>query len=66
MSKFPPILAIIGMILVTFKYPLYGFSVWSISNIWLGYINRADKGQLYMYAIYEIFSIWGIINYFRG
>ncbi len=63
MSRFLPILAVLGMILVTFKFPLYGMLVWSVSNVGLGYINRDDKGQLYMYAIYELFSIWGVINY---
>jgi len=63
MTKFAPVLAVIGMILVAFQYPLYGMGIWSISNIWLGYINRKDKGQLYMYIIYEVFSIVGVCNY---
>lgn len=65
MSKIAPILAVIGMILVTFQYPLYGMIIWSVSNLWLGYINRNDRGQLYMYAIYEVFSLIGVYNYLR-
>ncbi len=63
MSKIAPILAVLGMVLVTYKYPLYGMLVWSVSNVWLGWINRYDKGQLYMYAVYELFSIIGVYNY---
>ncbi len=62
-NNIPPILAVVGLALVTFKYPFYGFSIWSISNPMLMYINRKDRGQVYMYAIYEIFTIFGLINY---
>ncbi len=63
MSKLAPFLAVLGMVLVSFKYPLYGMLIWSVSNLMLGYINRKDKGQLYMYLIYEIFSVIGVMNY---
>lgn len=63
MSKVAPLMGIIGMILVSFEFPLYGMLIWSISNPLLAYINRNDKGQIYMYVIYEIFSIIGAYNY---
>lgn len=56
-------IAISGAILISAKYPIYGLILWVFSNIILGYVNRMDKQQLYMYAAYEIITLWGIYNY---
>lgn len=56
-------LAISGAILISAKYPIYGLIIWVFSNIILGYINKNDKQQLYMYCAYEIITLWGIYNY---
>ncbi len=56
---------IIGTILVAVMFPLYGLSVWLISNILLCYTNRNDKNQVVMYIIYEIVTAYGVINYLR-
>lgn len=56
---------VIGTILIASMFPLYGLSVWLISNILLGYTNRHDKNQVMMYIIYEIVTAYGVYNYLR-
>jgi len=56
-------LALIGAVLISATYPLQGLSIWILSNVILGYVNKADKNQLFMYMGYEVITVVGVYNY---
>jgi hypothetical protein len=58
-------LGLVGAILISAMYPIYGLSLWLVSNIILGHINKQDIHQYRMYIIYELITIYGLYNYLR-
>ena len=63
LSYISSIIALSGAILISAMYPLYGLSLWFVSNILLAYVNKNDIHQYRMYIIYELITIYGLYNY---
>jgi hypothetical protein len=57
------VLGIIGCLLVAFNFSFFALIVWVPGNLCMIYVNKADKNQLFMWVIYEIINIIGIVNY---
>jgi hypothetical protein len=56
------IAGITGSFLVATNILIYGFIIFILSNILLGYTNKHDKNQVVLFIIYTIINIYGILR----
>jgi uncharacterized membrane protein YhhN len=58
------ILSFTGNVFVTLNttsYQVYGFEIFLVSNIILGYVNRKDFNQVGLYIGFQVLAIYGIL-----
>jgi nicotinamide riboside transporter PnuC len=57
-------MAIVGAVLNASQYMLPAFSIWIVTNIAFAYITykRGFKEQVPLWIVYNIISVWGILN----
>lgn len=59
------ILSIAGTILVSFKLPVAGCSVWFVANaLWLVWtVTRRDWPTTVVFSVYEVMAVVGVVNW---
>jgi hypothetical protein len=55
-------ISIIGNIFLVTDMVLYGCILFLFSNVMLGYVNKHDKNQIVLYAVFQIIAIYGILR----
>jgi hypothetical protein len=58
------VLSLAGNILITLinpVYQVYGFSIFLVSNMILGYVNRKDYNQVILYFGFQILALYAIV-----